>query len=93
MAYAERKLLPSKRSSGGCDCDGVASYTATVLNAAKSLGKGLRELGEQMAAGFTGNAAANQFGMTSSSGGNGTGGSPDDIQSGIVTVMDIKVSL
>lgn len=93
MAYAERKLLPSKRSSGGCDCDGVASYTATVLNAAKSLGKGLRELGEQMAAGFTGNAAGNQFGITGSSGGTGAGGSPDDIQSGIVTVMDIKVSL
>lgn len=87
LAYAERKMLPSKRSSGGCDCDGVSSYTATVLHAAKSLGKGLRELGEQMAAGFGGaNAAANNSGGTTSS------GTPvDELQSGILTIMDIKV--
>lgn len=90
LAYAEHKLLPAKRSSGGSEGQGVASYTATVLNAAKSLGKGLRELGEQMAAGFGGAAsssAAYQGGV------NGTVGTPvDDSQPGIVTVLDIKVS-
>lgn len=94
LAYAERKLLPAKRSSGGCEGQGVASYTATVLNAAKSLGKGLRELGEQMAAGFGGSAAAPIGGVGGYGGGvNGTAGTPvEDLQPGIVTVMDIRVS-
>lgn len=106
MAYAERKLIPSKRSSGGCDCDGISSYTATVLNAAKSLGKGLLELGEQVAAGLTGSSGQN---TSYSSGGAGGGGSAgggsgggsgignacsgnfDDKQPGIITILDIKV--
>lgn len=87
MAYAERKLLPSKRSSGGCDSDGVASYRANFLNAAKSLGKGLRELGEQMAAGFTGNNSSATLANNSN-----TATNAEDIQPGIVTIMDTKVS-
>lgn len=87
LAYAERKLLPSKRSSGGCDGDGVASYRANFLNAAKSLGKGLRELGEQMAAGFTG--TNNSATLTNSS---NTTSNTEDIQPGVVTIMDTKVS-
>lgn len=87
LAYAERKLLPSKRSSGGCDCDGVASYRANFLNAAKSLGKGLRELGEQMAAGFSG--ANSSAVLTNSS--NSTS-NIEDIQPGVVTIIDTKVS-
>ncbi|KAJ6638684.1 Breast carcinoma-amplified sequence 3 like [Pseudolycoriella hygida] len=88
LAYAERKLLPSKRSSGGCDGDGVASYKANILNAAKSLGKGLLELGEQMAAGFTGtNSSAT---LTNSS--NSTSNT-EDIQPGVVTIMDTKYSI
>ncbi|XP_055603365.1 breast carcinoma-amplified sequence 3 homolog isoform X2 [Uranotaenia lowii] len=89
IAYAEKKLLPSKRSSGGCDGDGVTSYTATVLNAAKSLGKGLRELGEQMAAGLTGSHS----GPSSVSGlvsGSGSGMTSEGNQPGIVTILDIK---
>uniref|UniRef100_A0A034WF64 Breast carcinoma-amplified sequence 3-like protein n=1 Tax=Bactrocera dorsalis TaxID=27457 RepID=A0A034WF64_BACDO len=87
LAYAEQRLIPSKRSGGGWDGEGVASYTATVLNAAKSFGKGLRELGEQVAAGLTG---------TSSSGSISKNSSFDSItgveakQSGIVTIMDIE---
>lgn len=100
LAYAERKLMPAKRSSGGCEGQGVASYTATVLNAAKSLGKGLRELGEQMAAGFGGASAnsSSSAGSGGNSGGygggvNGTAGTPvEDLQPGIVTVLDIRVS-
>ncbi|XP_055911961.1 uncharacterized protein LOC129945988 [Eupeodes corollae] len=86
MAYSENKLLHSKRSGGGCDGDGVASYTATVLNAAKSFGKGLRELGEQVAAGLTG---------TTGSGGSSKSSSFDSAtgdvrQGGVVTILDIK---
>uniref|UniRef100_A0A182NGI0 BCAS3 domain-containing protein n=1 Tax=Anopheles dirus TaxID=7168 RepID=A0A182NGI0_9DIPT len=75
IAYAERRLLPSKRSSGGCEGDGVTSYTATVLNAAKSLGKGLRELGEQVAAGLTGSHLGSSLGSSLIGGGSaGIGG-------------------
>lgn len=99
MAYSERKMMISKRSCGGCDGDNTISYTATVLNAAKTLGKGLRELGEQMAAGFGGSnsaTAAAAAGATTAAGINGTGASGnnqlDDAQPGLVTIMDIKVS-
>lgn len=89
LAYAEHKLLHSKRSGGGCDGDGVASYTATVLNASKSLVKGLRELGEQVAAGLTGTSgSAGSSKNTSFDSGLG----PDSKQSGIVTIIDVKVS-
>uniref|UniRef100_A0A182FK65 BCAS3 domain-containing protein n=1 Tax=Anopheles albimanus TaxID=7167 RepID=A0A182FK65_ANOAL len=78
IAYAERRLIPSKRSSGGCEGDGVTSYTATVLNAAKSLGKGLRELGEQVAAGLTGGGSGHHSSSSghhsSATGGGGGGG-------------------
>lgn len=88
LAYAEHKLLHSKRSGGGCDGDGVASYTATVLNASKSLVKGLRELGEQVAAGLTGTSgSAGSSKNTSFDSGMG----PDAKQSGIVTIIDVKV--
>lgn len=89
LAYAERKLLPAKRSAGGCDCDGVSSYTATVLNAAKTLGKGLRELGEQVAAGFAGTGAVNvnAIGAAPTALGNG-----QQLTPGIITIMDIKVN-
>lgn len=98
MAYAERKMLPSKRSSGGCDCDGVASYTATVLNAAKTLGKGLREFGGQMAAGFSGNSGSGGGGGGSGGGNSFSGsgsstGTPEDYQPGIVTIIDTKVRI
>ncbi|XP_052738207.1 breast carcinoma-amplified sequence 3 homolog isoform X2 [Bicyclus anynana] len=81
LAYADKKLNPSKRSSGGCESEGVTSYTATVLHAAKSLSKGLRGLGESVA--------------HSLAGGRSTSQSPSpphaDIQQpGVVTVLDIE---
>ncbi|XP_058175788.1 uncharacterized protein LOC131290642 [Anopheles ziemanni] len=79
IAYAERRLIASKRSSGGCEGDGVTSYTATVLNAAKSLGKGLRELGEQVAAGLTGS----HLGSSLVGGGSGSGGSGSGLGAGL----------
>lgn len=87
LAYAERKLMPSKRSGGGCDCDGVSSYTATMLNAAKTLSKGLRELGEQVAAGLTGSSPSQATTVTSNGMVEG-----QQFQPGIITVLDIKVS-
>ncbi|KAI8127778.1 Breast carcinoma-amplified sequence 3 like protein [Lucilia cuprina] len=87
LAYAENKLLHSKRSGGGCDGDGVASYTATVLNASKSLVKGLRELGEQVAAGLTGTTASTSNSKNTSF---DSGCGLETKQSGIVTIIDIK---
>uniref|UniRef100_A0A1Q3FAA9 Putative breast carcinoma amplified sequence 3 n=1 Tax=Culex tarsalis TaxID=7177 RepID=A0A1Q3FAA9_CULTA len=89
IAYAEKKLMASKRSSGGCDGDGVTSYTATVLNAAKSLGKGLRELGEQMAAGLTGSHSGPSS-ITGMATGSGAAVTSEGNQPGIVTILDIK---
>lgn len=90
LAYAERKLIPSKRSAGGCDCDGVSSYTATVLNAAKTLSKGLRELGEQVAAGLTGTTTSN-VGTTSMNPNASIGQETQQSHPGIITIIDIKV--
>lgn len=88
LAYAEHKLIHSKRSGGGCDGEGVASYTATVLNASKSLVKGLRELGEQVAAGLTGTSAS---GTSSKNTSFDSGTGPESKQSGVVTIIDVKV--
>ena len=89
LAYSENKMLSSKRSGGGCDGDGVASYTATMLNAAKSLGKGLREFTEQVTAGLTGTTgASSQSKQTSFDSATG-----DIRQPGIVTILDIKVGV
>lgn len=93
LAYAEKKMIPSKASAGGCFFDGVSSYTATVLNAAKTLSKGLRELGEHVAAGLTGSGS-----NLSALGGSGTGATSttvnaDGSQPGIVTILDIKHSI
>jgi breast carcinoma-amplified sequence 3 len=85
MGYAERRLITSKISAGGCYFEGVPSYTATVLNAAKSLGKGLRELGEQVAAGLTGNNQMSNVTSQSSTDVNADGSQP-----GIVTIIDIR---
>ncbi|CAH1958847.1 unnamed protein product [Acanthoscelides obtectus] len=87
MAYAEKKLNSSKRSSGGSEGEGVQSYTATVLHAAKSFSRGLRELGESFASSLTGNAT---FKPGTSPNSPQAGGIADDIQKGVVTVLDIE---
>ncbi|XP_054730898.1 breast carcinoma-amplified sequence 3 homolog isoform X3 [Anastrepha obliqua] len=87
LAYAEQKLIPSKRSGGGWDGEGIASYTATVLNAAKSFGKGLRELGEQVAAGLTGAASGGSISKNSSF---DSSAGVEAKQPGIVTIIDIE---
>ncbi|KAF5271182.1 hypothetical protein FQR65_LT05326 [Abscondita terminalis] len=68
---------------------GEQSYTATVLHAAKSLGKGLRELGETVANSLTGNPTfkpGNLPGNTLITGNNGT----DVLQKGVITILDIE---
>ncbi|KOX73985.1 Breast carcinoma-amplified sequence 3 like protein [Melipona quadrifasciata] len=83
LAYSEKKLLPAKRSSGGCEGEGVQSYTATVLYAAKSLGKGLRGLGETVASSLTGNSVSPIVI-------NNTGS--DVTQPGVITILDLQAA-
>ncbi|KAF7285329.1 hypothetical protein GWI33_011122 [Rhynchophorus ferrugineus] len=87
LAYADKKLIASRRSSGGNEGEGVQSYTATVLHAAKSLGRGLRELGDAVASSLTGNQTC-KLGTSPNS--PQAGGSADIPQKGIVTIMDIE---
>ncbi|XP_015440178.1 PREDICTED: uncharacterized protein LOC107194969 [Dufourea novaeangliae] len=83
LAYSEKNLLPAKRSSGGCEGEGVQSYTATVLYAAKSLGKGLRGLGETVASSLTGNSVSPVVI-------NNTGN--DVTQPGVITILDLQAA-
>ncbi|XP_046626843.1 uncharacterized protein LOC124308282 isoform X1 [Neodiprion virginianus] len=83
LAYSEKKLIPARRSSGGSEGEGTQSYTATVLHAAKSLGKGLRGLGETVASTLTGNSVPpstpNSVGF-------------DTTQPGVVTILDLQAA-
>ncbi|XP_063992968.1 uncharacterized protein LOC135170827 [Diachasmimorpha longicaudata] len=83
LAYSEKKLLPARRSSGGSEGEGVQSYTAAVLYAAKSLGKGLRGLGETVASSLTGSTAppipVNNAAV-------------DVTQPGVVTILDLQAA-
>ncbi|KAM3967986.1 breast carcinoma-amplified sequence 3 homolog isoform 2-T2 [Aphomia sociella] len=81
LAYADKKLNQSKRSSGGCEGEGVTSYTATVLHAAKSLSKGLRGLGESVAHSLAGGRSTSQSPSPPNA---------DMQQPGVVTVLDIE---
>uniref|UniRef100_A0A0C9RK46 CG43154_0 protein n=1 Tax=Fopius arisanus TaxID=64838 RepID=A0A0C9RK46_9HYME len=83
LAYSEKKLLPARRSSGGSEGEGVQSYTAAVLYAAKSLGKGLRGLGETVASSLTGTTAA-PLPL------NNAGG--DVTQPGVITILDLQAA-
>lgn len=83
LAYSEKRLIPARRSSGGCEGEGVQSYTATVLYAAKSLGKGLRGLGETVASSLTGNSVSP---MTVNNASN------DVTQPGVITILDLQIA-
>ena len=84
LAYSEKKLVQSRRSSGGRNAEGVQSYTATVLYAAKSLGKGLKGLSETVASSLTGNSASSSLGVNNSS--------PDMSEAGVVTILDLQAA-
>ncbi|CAB3229231.1 unnamed protein product [Arctia plantaginis] len=81
LAYADKKLNQSKRSSGGCEGEGVTSYTATVLHAAKSLSKGLRGLGESVAHSLAGGRSTSQSPSPPNT---------DIQQPGVITILDIE---
>lgn len=66
----------------------LQSYTATVLHAAKSLGRGLRELGETVASSLTGNTHIKAGPVGVGAHGNNQADLP---QKGIVTILDIEV--
>jgi hypothetical protein len=97
--------MPGRRSSGGTEGEGVQSYTATVLHAAKSFGKGLRELGETVASSLTGGGGGGGAGMGmhrgmvggvggpmgGQQGGNILSGNADSVQPGVVTILDAQV--
>ncbi|XP_026283554.1 uncharacterized protein LOC113209984 isoform X2 [Frankliniella occidentalis] len=92
LAFAEKKLVAWKRSSGGVGGGGAQSYTATVLHAAQTLGRGLRGLSESVASSLTGprSHSAAQVGILGSSPPtmNGT----DHSSPGVVTVLDLEAS-
>ncbi|XP_001603193.2 breast carcinoma-amplified sequence 3 homolog [Nasonia vitripennis] len=85
LAYGEKKLVPGRRSSGGSEGEGVSSYTATVLYAAKSLGKGLRGLGETVASSLTGNSVSPMTALNNSN-------STDSSQPGVVSILDLQAA-
>jgi hypothetical protein len=72
----------------GVDRDEFQSYTATVLYAAKSLGRGIREFTESVAGSLTGNPHFKPGSSTSSP---QAGGAADGPQKGIVTILDVEV--
>lgn len=78
LAYAEKRLLSIHRCGGGFEGEGIQSYTATVIHAAKSLTKGLREFGETF---LTGQRNVSSSPSTSSQQGP---------QPGVVTVLDLE---
>lgn len=93
LAFAEKKLVAWKRSSGGVGGGGAQSYTATVLHAAQTLGRGLRGLSETVASSLTGprNHSGGQMGSLLGSSPptmNGT----DHSSPGVVTVLDLEAS-
>ncbi|KAK3927519.1 Breast carcinoma-amplified sequence 3 [Frankliniella fusca] len=92
LAYAEKKLVAWKRSSGGVGGGGAQSYTATVLHAAQTLGRGLRGLSETVASSLTGprNHTGSQVGILGSS--PPTTNGADHSSPGVVTVLDLEAS-
>ncbi|XP_075212533.1 BCAS3 microtubule associated cell migration factor-like [Lycorma delicatula] len=81
LAYADRRLVSWWRSQGGCEGEGTQSYTATVLHAAKSLGKGLRGLSGSVASSLTGTGIPTNM---------MNGG--EICTPGVVTILDIETN-
>uniref|UniRef100_T1J6D8 BCAS3 microtubule associated cell migration factor n=1 Tax=Strigamia maritima TaxID=126957 RepID=T1J6D8_STRMM len=82
LAYADRKMVSVHQSRGGMAGEGVQSYAATVIHAAKTLTKGLTIFGETVASSLSGvkshsMQAEKKTGVECS-------------QPGVVTVVDIQ---
>ncbi|EEB15587.1 breast carcinoma AMPlified sequence, putative [Pediculus humanus corporis] len=77
LAYAERRILSTHLSSGGAEVYSGQSVTATVLHAAKSLGKGLRDFGDAVANSLAGQRNT-YFTQVENS----------DLHPGVITILD-----
>ncbi|XP_014678074.1 PREDICTED: breast carcinoma-amplified sequence 3-like [Priapulus caudatus] len=83
LAYSDKRLVPMHQSCGGVTGDGVQSYAATVISAAKTITKGLTIFGETVASSLTGAKAAAAANEKSSR---------NDLMPGVVTIVDIQTA-
>ncbi|XP_055940994.1 BCAS3 microtubule associated cell migration factor-like [Argiope bruennichi] len=84
LAYANKKLVSVHQSGGGMAGDGVHSYAATIIHAAKTITKGLSIFGETVANSLSGQKLASKPLSTKSDPKN-----TEDSQPGIVTILDV----
>ncbi len=102
LAYSEQRLIPWLKSAGGCESETAPSYTATVINAAKTLSQGLRDLSGSVANSLSGNMSTSPvtnsympmaagFHRSESSGNINNTIAGDIIQPGVVTIVDVRV--
>uniref|UniRef100_A0A0P4WED6 BCAS3 WD40 domain-containing protein n=1 Tax=Scylla olivacea TaxID=85551 RepID=A0A0P4WED6_SCYOL len=82
LAYADRRLIPLHQSFGGMVSEGTTSYKATVIHAAKSLTKGLKELSESVASNLMGQRGGSPAQQSAPS---------SQPTPGIVTVIDTQM--
>lgn len=85
LAYADKRLVSVHQSCGGMSGDGSQSYAATVINAAKSITKGLTMFGEAMVSSVTGKTPMPHNTKKADS----TFVLDNGLRPGIVTVIDI----
>lgn len=83
LAFADKKLISVHQTCGGMAGNGVQSYAATVLHAAKTITKGLTIFGETVASSLTGHKS--QLSVSKKDQKNA-----EHLQPGIVTILDIK---
>lgn len=98
LAYSEQRLISGMKSAGGCESEGAPSYTATVLNAAKTLSQGFRYLSGSVENTLSTSPGTNSymnmaggFHRSDSSNSIGSSGSAEYSQPGIVTIVDVQV--
>ncbi|XP_035218906.1 breast carcinoma-amplified sequence 3-like isoform X2 [Stegodyphus dumicola] len=84
LAFANKKLISVHQSGGGMAGDGVHSYAATIIHAAKTITKGLTIFGETVA-----NSLSGQKPMPKPSSLKSDSKASDDSQPGIITILDV----
>lgn len=98
LAFADKALFPVHQTRGGVAGEGTQSYTATVIHAAKTLGKGLSLFSETVASSLTGHKAPSTSTSAkkdchrlggSLSGASGGAGASVATCPGVVSVVDV----
>lgn len=99
LAFADKALFPVHQTRGGVAGEGTQSYTATVIHAAKTLGKGLSLFSETVASSLTGHKApstttsskkeCHRMGGATSGGFGGVVGASTSLCPGVVSVVDV----